>query len=178
MFAKTFRNSLLASSLLIGASLLVGPAAMANPATDGGAASGEIEVVNTIVFDPVVDAPITRGESVSFDLGTLDVTNNHANGWTLEVESTNGGVLRVGEDGATISYTNVTTGAMGASNATPRTLATAEQKYMLHDSDFDSAVAAGVTGVAVSATLTNTHQAPTGIYSDTLTFTLTSKDAP
>ena len=183
MFAKTFRNSLLASSLLIGTSLLVGPAAMADESgptnVSSGSSSGEIEVISTIEFTPNANGEINRAvSSPNYDLGTLAVTNNNYHGWILEVASANGGQLVIEGGGHEIEYTAVTTGGIGASEATARTLANANTEYQLHDFGFDSEVANGVTGVPVTATLGNTQNVPAGVYSDTLTFTLTSKDAP
>ncbi|MGI8935141.1 MAG: hypothetical protein ACR2FS_13815, partial [Phormidesmis sp.] len=92
MFAKTFRNTLVASSLLIGASLLVGPAALA--AGDSGVVTGTVAAVNAITFTPATGTAITGGAAVpAYPMGTLDVQDNAAAGWLLEVSSANGGEL-------------------------------------------------------------------------------------
>jgi hypothetical protein len=170
MFAKTFRNTLVASSLLIGASLLAGPAALAAPSIAGDTVTATVAEVNVATFVGATTA-FTNGAAVpAFVMGTLNVQNNAAAGWTLGVASTNGGTL----NGATfnITYTDLTTGTIGGSSATavdPSTGGT------LHDSAFDTVVAEGVTGVAVTANIGSGQFVPVGSYTDTLTFTLTSK---
>jgi hypothetical protein len=187
MFAKTFRNTLIASSLLVSASLLAGPAAMAeDPEPVGGPVSGVIAAISTISFDPPESAAaLTRGDSnVSFPMGTLDITNNNPDGWKLDVASATGGVLRFthNEVDYEIPYQNLTVGAIpGGTIAafTPTAGATATTTIPLVDATRHDDVATGVTGVPVSATLANVVTTlPAGTYTDTITFTLTSKDAP
>ena len=175
MSVKTFRNTLIASSLLIGASLLVGPAALA--AGDTGEVTGTVAAVNAITFTPATGTAITGGAAVpAYPMGTLDVQDNAAAGWTLEVQSLNGGQLvNTVTPTDVIAYTQLTTANVGASAATPVDFALAATDYPLHDSAFDAAVAAGVTGVNVTADIAAGQFIPVGTYADTLTFTLTSK---
>lgn len=174
MFAKTFRNTLVASSLLIGASLLAGPAALA--ATDNGEVTGTVAAVNTITFNPTTGTAITGGAAVpAYPMGTLDLQDNAAAGWTLNVQSLNGGQLRkVGSPTDLITYTQLKTGNIGSSTSASVDLATAATNEQLHNSLYDPAVAAGVTGVAVTADIAVGQFVPVGTYADTLTFTLTS----
>ncbi|MFQ4137364.1 hypothetical protein PGN35_013690 [Nodosilinea sp. PGN35] len=176
MVAKIFRHALFASSLLIGASLLAGPAALAQD-TSGGQVSGSVQAINEVTFTPTTGTAITGGEAVAaYPIGALAVQDNGAAGWILEVSSENGGrLVNTVTPADFIEYTDLTTGAIGASTATARTLAVADQDYELHDSAFDAAVAAGVTGVNVTAAIAADQFVPVGTYADTLTFTLTSK---
>ncbi len=176
MFAKTFRNTLLASSLLIGASLLAGPAALA--ASDSGEVTGTVAAVNAITFAPATGTVITGGAAeTAYPMGTLDVQDNTANGWLLEVSSLNGGELvNTVTSADVIAYTQLTTGAIGtASTATPVTFVAAATDYSLNSSAFNAAVATGVTLVPVTANIAANQFVPVGTYADTLTFTLTSQ---
>ena len=175
MFAKNFRNTLVASSLLISASLLAGPAALAD--TDSGEVTGTVQAINTVVFTPATGTAITGGAAVpAYPIGTLAVQDNAAAGWTLGVSSLNGGELvNTVTPADVIAYTQLTTAAIGASTATPVDFVAAATNYELHDSIFDAAVAEGVTGVAVTAEIAAGQFVPVGTYADTLTFTLTSK---
>ncbi|MGB3516125.1 MAG: hypothetical protein WBA43_06705 [Elainellaceae cyanobacterium] len=175
MFAKTFRNTLVASSLLIGASLLAGPAALA--ATDNGEVTGTVQAVNTIDFTPATGTAIIGGAAVpAYPMGTLALQDNSAGGWTLEVSSLNGGeLINTVTPTDVIAYTQLTTAVLGASTATPVDFAAAATNYTLHDSPFDPVVAEGVTSVAVTAAIAADQFVPVGTYADTLTFTLTSK---
>ncbi|WP_017302084.1 hypothetical protein [Nodosilinea nodulosa] len=175
MFAKAFRNTLIASSLLIGASLLAGPAALA--ATDNGVVSGDVQAVNTITFTPTTGTAITGGAAEpAYPIGTLDVQDNAANGWTLDVQSLNGGQLvNTVTPTDVIAYDTLTTANIGASTATPVNFVAPATDYTLHDSAFDATVAAGVTNVSVTANIAAGQFVPVGTYADTLTFTLTSK---
>lgn len=175
MFAKTFRNTLVASSLLIGASLLAGPAALA--ATSNGQVTGTVAAVNAITFTPATGTAITGGAAVpAYSIGTLDVQDNATAGWILAVSSANGGELvNTVTPTDVIAYTQLTTGAIGASTATPVDFAAAATDYELHNSAFDAAVAEGVTGVTVTAAIAADQFVPVGTYADTLTFTLTSQ---
>ncbi|PZV18516.1 MAG: hypothetical protein DCF21_08130 [Leptolyngbya sp.] len=175
MFAKTFRNTLVASTLLIGASLLAGPAALA--ATSTGTANGTVSAVNAITFTGTTGTAITGGAAVgAYPMGSLALQDNSAGGWKLEVSSLNGGKL-VNTITATdvIAYTQLTTGAIGAATITPVDFVAATTNYQLSLSAFDGAVAAGVTGVAVTADIAGSQFVPVGTYADTLTFTLTSQ---
>ena len=176
MFAKTFRNSLLASSLLIGASLLVGPAAMAEPS--GGEVSGTVAPISTVTFTPTTETAITAGDAVAaYPMGTLAIQNNSNAGWTLDVRSANGGELRnvVGETTYKIEYTNLTSAPVDGATITPVTFASAITDIELIDAVYDNAVAAGVSNVAVTAAIAADQHVPAGTYTDTVTFTLTSK---
>ncbi|MEA5448722.1 hypothetical protein VB780_09105 [Leptolyngbya sp. CCNP1308] len=175
MFAKTFRNTLIASSLLVGASLLAGPAALA--ATDNGEATGTVQAVNTIDFTPATGTAITGGAAeLAYPMGTLALQDNATAGWTLEVSSLNGGkLLHTVTPANVIAYTQLTTDDLGASTATPVDFVAAATNYELHDSLFDAVVAEGVTGIAVTAEIAAGQWVPVGTYADTLTFTLTSK---
>lgn len=175
MFAKTFRNTLVASSLLIGASLLAGPAALA--ATDSGEVTGTVAAVNTVTFTPTTGTAITGGAAVgAYPMGSLALQDNSAGGWKLEVSSLNGGKLvNTVTPTDLINYTQLTTANVGASAATPVNFVAATTNYQLHLSAYDAAVAAGVTGVNVTAAIAANQFVPVGTYADTLTFTLTSQ---
>jgi hypothetical protein len=191
MFAKTFRNSLVASSLLVGASLISGPAAVAQ-VTDGGQVGGNIAPISTLSFtDPTaaVSTPLTTG---SFPMGGLNIQNNDPQGWTVTVTSTNAGELQ-NQDATTptdvyVTYSDLTVAdALAAFGATPSLADPALANETLVDAPYTEAVAAAVVTSAVSATIATTGTVddgttsvafaslPTGTYTDTLTFTLTSK---
>ncbi|MGG6241889.1 hypothetical protein ACQ4N7_24980 [Nodosilinea sp. AN01ver1] len=174
MFAKTFRNTLVASSLLVGASLIAGPAVLA--ATDNDTVTATVAEVNTINFVAATTAFTGGAAAPTFAMGNLDVQNNAALGWTLDVSSGNGGKLvNTVTPAHAITYTQLTTANIGASVATPVTPTVATPSGQLHTSAFDATVAAGVTGVAVTANIAANQFVPVGSYTDTLTFTLTSK---
>lgn len=172
MFAQTFRNTLVASSLLIGASLLAGPAAQAQ--VSGGVVSGDVSALSTILFTPTTGTTITGGAAVAaYPMGSLAITNNDPDGWTLDVASTNGGELQFGAN--SITYTALTTAAIAGATVTPVNLAAAGVDEEVITANYDIDVADGVTAVAVTAAVAAGQYVPAGTYSDTLTFTLTSK---
>lgn len=172
MFAKTFRNSLVASSLLIGASLLAGPA-MAQ-VSDGDVVSGDVTPINAITFVGTTGTTITGGAAVAaYPMGSLTLQNNAGAGWTLDVASANGGELQYLTN--SITYTDLTTAAIAGATVTPVDLATAATDEEVIDAAYNIDVADGVTGVAVTAAIAAGQYVPAGTYSDTLTFTLTSK---
>ncbi|MBE9111158.1 hypothetical protein IQ273_17270 [Nodosilinea sp. LEGE 07298] len=176
MFAKIFRNTLVASSLLVGASLIAGPAVLAAPATDDDTVTATVAEVNAVNFVGATTA-FTNGSAVpTFTMGTLDVQNNAAAGWTLDVSSLNGGKLVNTVTAAdVIAYTQLTTPVIGASTLTPVDFTNSGTDYMLHESEFNATVAAGVTLVPVTASIAAGQFVPVGDYEDVLTFTLTSK---
>lgn len=176
MFAKTFRNTLFASSLLIGASLLTGPAALA----DADGVSGVISEVSTVTFLGTEGTPITTGTPMpAYPLGNITVRDNRSAGWGLTVSSLTGGKLLHTNGTTSITYTQLTTSAdIGVSVATPVDLVTTNAALRLHNSVFNSAVAApGGVQVNVTADLgTPATNLPAGTYSDTLTFTMVTKE--
>lgn len=179
MFAKTFHNTLIASSVLVGTSLIAGPAALAAPFVDSGAnntVTATVAEVNEVEFVGATTTFTNGAAETAFAMGTLDVQNNAALGWTLEVSSANGGKLvNTVTPADVIAYTQITTANIGASTAAAKDLAVAGTDYQLHTSAFDAAVAAEVTGVVVTANIAAGQFVPVGSYTDVLTFTLTSK---
>jgi hypothetical protein len=190
MFAKTFRNTLIASSLLVGASLLAGPAALAQTAS--GEVGGNIAPISTLTFTLPTAAASTTLTTGSFAMGSLNVRNNDPQGWTVVVTSTNAGELQ-NQDATTpanvyITYSDLTVAdSLAAFDATPLLADPALVSQPLVDAPHTAAVAAAVVNSAVSATIEvvgtvdggGTPVAlaglPAGTYTDTLTFTLTSK---
>ncbi|WP_156119720.1 hypothetical protein [Leptolyngbya sp. KIOST-1] len=176
MVVKTFRNTLIASSVLFGASLIAGSAAMAAPATDDGTVTATVAEINAISFEGATTAFVSGSAVPAFAMGTLDVRNNASAGWTLGMSSANGGrLINTATPAHVITYTALTTGDIGASTATAVTPTVATPSGQLHNSAFDAAVSAGVTGVNVTASIAAGQFVPVGSYTDTLTFTLTSK---
>ena len=177
MFAKIFRNSLLASSLLIGASLLVGPAAMAEDdslsVNSDDDVTGVVHLINEITFTPAdPTAIVADAGATGFVMGELSLRNNHVNGWTLSVESTNQGKLQNGS--YAIEYTAVTAAAVeGETTNSSVDPATGGNLIV---ADYTAAVAAGVDEVQVTANIASGQHVPAGEYTDTLTFTLESED--
>ena len=173
MFAKTFRNSLLASSLLIGASLLVGPAAMADPDP----VTAVINEVNEVSFVPeMLDREIDQDATESnFPLGTLIIQNNNVNGWELEVRSENNGELRLDGTSNThkIAYGTLTLESDFPESSTD-TITPNDTDALFASGDYSTAVA-GEESRVVRSTLV-TGNLPAGTYSDILVFTLTSKE--
>ena len=182
MFAKTFRNSLLASSLLIGASLLVGPAAMADDpevsseATDVG---GSINLINSIDFDTTSHGFERVITANTFELGVLKIQNNNPTGWSLAVTSENGALVNVDNNSETIAYTKLALAApTGVTLTTYETGAlTAEQSQVLAAAGFNSIVAGAVSDFTLTAhTPADLSSVASGEYRDTLSFTLTSNE--
>ncbi|MBD2426266.1 hypothetical protein [Phormidium sp. FACHB-1136] len=179
MLSTSFRNTLIASTLLVGASILVSPAAMAaddpSPASDPGDVSSTVELINRVDFAPAATTrvqPVTAQTDIAFPLGTVTIRNNDPDGWNLTVASTNAGVLEFGTH--TLSYSTITLAdtnditetAGGVDPATGGLLATG---------GFSTRVAGGTEAINVSALLTVPADVAAGAYTDTLTFTLTSK---
>jgi hypothetical protein len=190
MFAKTFRNTLVSSSLLVGASLLAGPAAQAQIAN--GEVGGSIAPISTLTFTLPAAAALTPLTAGSFAMGSLNVRNNDPQGWIVVVTSTNAGELQ--NQAATtpanvyITYSDLTVAdSLAAFDATPLLADPALVSQTLVDAPHTEAVATAVVNSAVSATIAATGTVdggttsvalaglPTGTYTDTLTFTLTSK---
>lgn len=170
MFAKTFRNSLIASTLLVGASILASPAAFAQ------VVSGTVATANTVTFDGDEGTAIVPGVArPAYPLGTLDIQNNDPDGWTLTVSSANGGKL-TNATTHDIVYTAITLAdipGVTETSATPTLSTTAASQ--LSTAAFSESVANGVTSIAVTASISDTESSvPPETYSDTLTFTLTS----
>jgi hypothetical protein len=190
MFAKTFRNTLIASSLLVGASLLAGPAALAQTAS--GEVGGNIAPISTLTFTLPTAAASTTLTTGSFAMGSLNVRNNDPQGWTVVVTSTNAGELQ-NQDATTpanvyITYSDLTVAdSLAAFGATPSLADPTLASQTLVDAPHTEAVATAVVNSAVSATIAATGTVdggttsvalaglPTGTYTDTLSFTLTSK---
>lgn len=177
MFAKTFRNSLLASSLLIGASLLIAPVAMAAEddlsVNDDGDVTGVVHLINEITFAPAEPTPIVADTGATgFVMGELSLRNNHANGWTLSVESANEGKLINGDH--VIEYTNLI--ADSVEGETTNNFVNPATGGSLIVADYTAAVAAGVDEVQVKADIASGQHVPAGEYTDTLTFTLESEN--
>ena len=111
MLSTSFRNTLIASTLLVGASILTGTAALAaDPApvvTDPGTVEGTIAGVSEMTFDAPVSAALAAG---TFQMGTLDIHNNDPQGWTLDVASGNGGrLVHETNSAAFVTYTQLGT---------------------------------------------------------------------
>ncbi|MBW4483710.1 MAG: hypothetical protein KME14_14305 [Tildeniella torsiva UHER 1998/13D] len=169
MFAQTFRNTLVASSLLIGASLLAGPAALAQ-SSDG--VSGDVQAVNTVTFTGAENTSITGGTGQSaYTIGTLAIQSNDPDGWELDVKSANGGELVNGS--YDITYNDLTTAAITGATINLVDVDTADTDEEVIDAIYDIDVANAVS-VSVTANLVGEY-VPAGTYSDTLTFTITGK---
>jgi len=174
MLTKTFRNTLVASSLLMGSSLLVSLPALAQ-VSDGDTVGGTVQAVNTIDFVPTATTQaITGGAAVTdFSMGTLSIQNNDPDGWTLNVQSANAGKLMFNTN--QIAYTGLEIGAIAGATPAAVTLSTANTDEEILNAVYDVDVADGVTGVTVTADIASGQFVPAGLYTDTLTFTLTSK---
>ena len=179
MLSTFSRNTLIASTLLVGASLLVGPAARAaddlDPATNSGDAevSATVELINRVTFGPAETTrvqPVTAQTDIAFPLGTVTIRNNDPDGWNLNVASTNAGVLKFGAH--TLSYSTITLADTNDITESPVNPTTGG---LLATGDFSARVAGGTEEINVSALLTVPTTVAAGEYTDTLTFTLTSK---
>ncbi|WOD41166.1 hypothetical protein [Nodosilinea sp. E11] len=181
MFAKTFRNTLIASGVLVGASLIAGPAALAapdaDPATSAGAAnstSATVELINRVTFVPALTTtvqPVTTQTDMAFPLGTVAIRNNHVNGWNLNVASANSGKLKMGTTHE-LSYSAIT---LAETADITEAIINPASGGILGTGDFSARVAGGTEAINVSASLTVPSNVAAGVYTDTLTFTLTSK---
>lgn len=177
MFAKIFRNTLVASTLLIGTSLFVIPAALAAPVADDGDVQGNVSEINSIGFAPQSSAIVPGVAQAEFSIGTLTIQNNAAAGWTLDVESENGGYLLEDIQGVpgthTIPYTALTvaTVAGAAHSSVSPTVETPSGRLITAVYDLD---VANEVGVGVTANI-GAQYVPVGLYTDNLTFTLTSR---
>jgi len=176
MLSTSFRNTLIASTLLVGTSILVSPAALANdpsPASDPGEVSSTVQLINRVTFAPGATRtvqPVEAQTDIAFPLGTVTIRNNHPDGWNLNVASANAGVLEFGTH--TLSYSTITLTDTSDITETPVNPTTGG---LLATGDFSARVAGGTEAISVSALLTVPTTVAAGAYTDTLTFTLTSK---
>jgi len=165
------RRFTIASILLIGASFVVSPVARANSDTVG----GTVNAVNTVTFTGAGTAgaiDVAAG-ATDFVLGDIDIQNNDPDGWTLNVQSANGGKLMFNTN--EITYTGLNIDAIAGATITPVNLAVANTDEEIITAAYDAAVAAGVSNVSVHADIAGSQHVPAGIYTDTLTFTITNK---
>lgn len=177
MLSTFSRNTLIASTLLIGASILIIPNAMAaddpDPASGDGQVSSTVELINRVTFAPATTTtvkPVTELTNTSFPLGTVTIRNNDPAGWNLNVASANDGLLEFGTH--TLSYSTITLAPTDNITETPVNPTTGG---LLATGDFSARVAGGTEAINVSALLTVPTTVAAGQYTDTLTFTLTSK---
>ena len=190
MFAQTFRNTLIASTLLVSASLLAGPAAFAAETGELNV-GGNIATVSAITFtQPAAASEVTLQSATSFAMGSVHIQNNDPQGWTLEVSSANNGQLQ--NQSATpasavyVEYTTLTITEQSAFGVAPASLAPTSAPQVLVNADYTQAVAAAPVTGTVTAMIESTGTSggtssiplaslPAGNYTDTLTFTLASK---
>lgn len=173
MLSTSFRNTLIASTLLVGASIILASPAVMAQISDDGIVSGTVQEVNTIGFAPETETPIISGDAVAaYPMGDLTIRNNAAAGWGLEVQSLNGGELVNG--GESITYTALTVADITGVTITPVDLATAAtNEPLVTAAPYSAEVAGGITR-AVTASIAAGQHIPVGTYTDTLTFTLTA----
>lgn len=167
MIAKTFRNTLVASSLLVGTSLLIGSAALAEEI------SGDVPIYREAVLSPT-EIVIDTDDAIAATFGTLFIRDNSAAGWKLTVTSANGGLLENGTHG--IAYTGLTTDDVNGVQANALTLAEGVAGTLFATQSYSNAVSTGVTvdltaDIAVDAR----KGVPSGVYTDTLTFTMSAQ---
>ena len=187
MFAKTFRNSLLASSLLIGASLLVGPAAMADgPHTDSDDITANVPVYREVGFSPSAQLSLDSDAAVSaHEVGTLYIRDNDPSGWSLQVSSANGGKFVHEDNDDEIVYTALRVdGNVGGNESASLTLSPAvgegtENTGMLFtNAAYHTDVSDGVDNISLLVDIAEDARKgiSAGDYSDTLTFTMMAND--
>ena len=171
MFNNIFRRTLAASALLIGASVWVAPIAKA--ADDNGTVSGEVAAINTVDYTAPNQFTLdpTNGNTDQ-DFGSVVIQNNDNDGWTLTVTSTNNGNLNNATFG-NIPYTDFEANrGAGVIDVTITGGAdTIEDVAALTCADSTGctyAITADIAGAAIDGMAA-------GVYSDLLTFTLTSK---
>ena len=180
MLSTSFRNTLIASTLLVGASILVSPAAFAGSVSDDDSVSGTIQPINEVVFtgrQTVSNLTPGQASTPAFLMGSVHVHNNHGSGWTLSAASANAGKLQYTHAATSntysISYTNLAVAtAPGQTSNTPFASPTATAAQVV-GADYSAGAAAGVD-LDVTATIGDVGHPPAGTYTDTITFTLTS----
>ncbi|MBD2653153.1 hypothetical protein H6G45_06555 [Synechocystis sp. FACHB-383] len=182
MFTK-FNQVLLASGLVIGSAVMLSPAAFANPTNSEGDGIGvevpEVELLTwTATKTPGTPEELTLYTALSETVvGTVNVKSNDAAGFTVAVTSDNEGILKTGDGVASYLQMPYTLyyGPNGSTASVTLTSGegTAETPAAL------IADCASSTGcdrdVAISVLQSNVNGKAHGIYSDTLTFTLTNK---
>lgn len=174
MLSTSFRNTLIASTLLVGASILVSPAAFAG---NSGQVSGTIAEINVVNFTAPSNATVTVGQGFTdnFSLGSVTIQNNDPDGWNLSVASANSGNLKLGITSHVIPYSAINLGDVPGVTETTTPVSPADANpALLSTAPFSTTVASGTTAINLTATLT-VPNVPAGQYTDTLTFTLTSK---
>lgn len=174
MFAKTFRNTLFTSTLLVGASLMVGGIAKADT-TSGGEVGGTVAAESAVVFTTNGTAGTINAAAgqTNFLLGTLKIQNNDPDGWTLAVKSASGGLLADSVSGEDLAYTAVTVATVpGQTTNTSVTPTTTDTQIVVAGYHDDVAADVGVT-VNITCDITG-EEVPAGTYKDTLTFTISN----
>lgn len=171
MSIKTILRNVIASGFVVGTFAALSPAAFA--ATSNDTQSGTVAPIGTVSYTAGPSLTITPNvDQTDTDFGSVNVQSNSNAGWTLEVASANGSMLK--NTGvtpvATISYT-LKVGGTSVDVSTAGTAVTAKDVSVLTDS------ADGGHDYAVQGTIAAAASdgRPSGTYEDTLTFTLTNK---
>lgn len=170
MSIKNILRNVIASGFVVGAFAALSPAVFA--ATSSDTQSGTVAPIGTVSYTAGPSLTITpNAEQIDTNFGSVNVQSNSNAGWTLEVASANGGVLKnTAVATATIPYslkvggTSVDVSAAGVPD-------TAKDVSVLTNA------AAGGGNYAVQGTIAaaDSNGRPSGTYQDTLTFTLTNK---
>ncbi|QQE67580.1 hypothetical protein GFS31_42930 (plasmid) [Leptolyngbya sp. BL0902] len=100
----------------------------------------------------------------------MTIRNNNPDGWDLNVASTNEGLLKFGSH--TLSYSAIT---LANTDDITETSVNPITGGLLATGVFSARVAGGTEAINVSALLAVPADVAAGEYTDTLTFTLTSK---
>jgi hypothetical protein len=175
MLTKMFRNTLVASSLLVGASLMVGQIAQAG--TDSGDVTGEITTNNLVTYTaPAAAASLDPvAGNTDMDFGSVNVRDNSNAGWILTVQSANNSTLVGDTNSEVITYTGLSfnNATLGAANDIDVSGGTAVNVYT--PNTLTCATQAGCD-VTITADIANTEVNGKSVdtYRDTLTFVLTS----
>lgn len=172
MFATSFRNTLIASTLLVGASLLAGPAAMAAEDTD--TVTGTVSTVTSVNFVGT-GGTITPGVAVpAFTMGDLTIQNNTAGTWNLTVSSLNAGNLENAGGTVSIPYTNLDVADIGGIDFTAVASPSVAAQDLALAAPFNTTVAGGATSAVTASISAAASSVQADVYTDSLTFTLTA----
>lgn len=168
----TVSRFLIASGLLLGTSAVLAPVAIA--ATDNGVVSGTVDAINNVTYTPPAGFtlnPTTGNTDQSF--GSVVIQDNSNAGWTLTVDSANSSNLNHATYG-NIAYTGLEANGPGVTNLA---LDVSSAAATIRDvSALTCADAAGCTYTLTADIASGAIDSmAAGVYTDTLTFTLTSK---
>jgi Rieske Fe-S protein len=169
MSYQTILRTLIASGIVVGAVAALSPAAFA--VGDNGIQSGNIANIETVDYTAGGTVTITpNAAQTNQDFGSVNVKSNSPTGWDLTVGSLNTSKLLNADTDEEIAYTLQIGAFSGAAGTVASPVSVRNETTLTCAADTGCAIP--VKG-SIPATESNGKSA--GIYSDTLTFTLTNQ---